>query len=207
MSDRESPKRVTLAITGASGVIYGLRLLEQLLQKEIEVFLLISRPARVVISTETDLILPADSSAIESMFNERYAQGKGQLHLLGREEWFSPIASGSNPVDAMVVCPCSMSTLSAISIGSSNNLMERAADVMIKEQRKLVLVPREAPFSPIHLEHMLKLSRIGVTILPAAPAFYQKPESISDLVDFIVARILDQIGLKHDLTKRWCAEE
>ena len=197
-------KRVTLAMTGASGAPYGLRLLELLLQKDVEVFLLISQPAKVVLATESDIKLPSDKQAIADYFLNKYNQGNGQLHVLGKDEWFSPVASGSNPVDAMVVCPCSMSSLSSIANGTSNNLMERAADVMIKEQRKLVIVPREAPFSAIHLEHMLKLAQLGVTVLPASPAFYHQPQSVEDMIDFVVARILDHIGIEHSLIKRWC---
>ena len=197
-------KRVTLAMTGASGAPYGLRLLELLLQKDVEVFLLISQPAKVVLATESDIKLPSDKQAIADYFLNKYNQGNGQLHVLGKDEWFSPVASGSNPVDAMVVCPCSMSSLSSIANGTSNNLMERAADVMIKEQRKLVIVPREAPFSAIHLEQMLKLAQLGVTVLPASPAFYHQPQSVDDMIDFVVARILDHIGIEHSLIKRWC---
>jgi 4-hydroxy-3-polyprenylbenzoate decarboxylase len=203
VSVQESKKRITLAITGASGAPYALRLLEMLLKSKVEVFLLISRPARVVLATETDINLPSGNDNISRYFLEKYNNGEGKLHVLGREEWFSPIASGSNPVDAMIVCPCSMSTLSAIANGSSNNLMERAADVMLKEQRKLIIVPREAPFSAIHLEHMLKLAQLGITVMPATPAFYHKPQSIEDLVDFVVARILDHINIEHELVKKW----
>jgi len=113
------------------------------------------------------------------------------------------MASGSNPGDAMVVCPCTMGALAAIANGMSENLLERAADVMIKECRKLVLVPREAPFSAIHLENMLKLARLGVVILPPNPAFYHHPQTIADIVDFVVARILDQLGVPHSLMTRW----
>ena len=123
--------------------------------------------------------------------------------MFGREEWFAPVASGSNPADAMVVCPCSMGTLAAIAQGSSDNLIERAADVSIKEQRKLVLVPREAPFSAIHLENMLKLARLGVVILPPSPGFYTHPKTVDDMIDFVVARILDQLRIDNQLTPRW----
>ncbi|XLM19963.1 UbiX family flavin prenyltransferase, partial [Chromobacterium piscinae] len=125
------------------------------------------------------------------------------LEVYGREEWFAPAASGSNPPDAMVVCPCSMGTLAAIRHGMSDNLIERAADVCIKEQRKLVLVPRETPLSAIHLENMLELARLGVVILPPSPGFYTHPKSVDDMVDFVVSRVLDQLGVEQTLTPRW----
>ena len=121
----------------------------------------------------------------------------------GKEEWFSPVASGAAAPKQMGVCPCSMGTVSAIANGASDNLLERAADVVIKERGQLILVPRESPFSAIHLENMLKLARLGVTIMPAAPGFYHEPKSIEDLVDFMVARILDHLGVEHELTRRW----
>ncbi len=132
-----------------------------------------------------------------------YSPHEGQLRVFGREEWFAPVASGSNPADAMVVCPCTMGTLAAIAQGLSDNLIERAADVMLKEGRKLVLVPRETPFSAIHLENMLKLARLGAVILPANPGFYHQPETVGDLVDYVVARVLDQVGVPHRLMARW----
>ncbi|NOR52454.1 MAG: UbiX family flavin prenyltransferase [Gammaproteobacteria bacterium] len=194
---------ISLAITGASGAVYGLRLLELLIQSGEQIYLMISRPAQVVIATETNLKLPSGNREIEQFLGEKYGANEGQLRLFGQEQWFAPVASGSNAPRAMVVCPCSTSSLSSIATGASNSLMERAADVMIKERRKLILVPRETPYSAIHLEHMLKLSQIGVTILPASPGFYQKPKSIDDLVDFVVARILDHLDIEHELMRRW----
>ena len=129
-----------------------------------------------------------------------------KLAVYGREEWFAPVASGSNPPDAMIVCPCSMGTLAAIAQGLADNLIERAADVVLKEGRKLVLVPRETPFSAIHLENMLRLSRAGAVILPPSPGFYHHPQSVQDIVDFVVARVLDQIGVPHALMQRWGEE-
>ena len=207
MSRQIRNEAISLAITGASGAIYGLRLLELLIKSGEQVYLMISKPAQVVIATETDLKLPSGNREIEQFFSEKYGASEGQLRLFGQEQWFSPVASGSNAPRAMVVCPCSTSSLSSIATGASNSLMERAADVMIKEQRKLILVPRETPYSPIHLEHMLKLSQIGVTIIAASPGFYQKPQSIDDLVDFVMARILDHLDIEHALMKRWCASE
>ena len=126
-----------------------------------------------------------------------------QLQVFAREDWNAPIASGTGAADAMVVCPCTMGALAAIAHGMSDNLIERAADVMLKEGRKLILVPRETPFSAIHLENMLKLSRMGAVILPPNPGFYHLPQSVGDMVDFIVAKILDQLGVEHRLVERW----
>ena len=133
------------------------------------------------------------------------APGRGQLEVFGREDWFAPLASGSNPADAMVICPCSMGTLARIAAGLADTLIERAADVMLKESRKLVLVPRETPLSAIHLENMLRAQRAGAVILPANPGFYHRPQSVSEVVDFVVARVLDQLGFDHDLMQRWGA--
>ena len=194
---------VALAMTGASGAAYGVRLLELLLGAGERVYLMISAPGQVVIGMETDLKLPGRPAEIERVLSEQYAAEAGQLRVFGREEWTAPVASGSGAPRAMVVCPCTTGTLSAIACGASNNLIDRAADVAIKEGRKLILVPREAPFSAIHLENMLKLARLGVVILPANPGFYHQPESVDDLVDFIVARLLDQLGFEQTLVARW----
>lgn len=198
-----SRNAIALAMTGASGAPYALRLLELLLQSGRPVYLMVSAPAQVVLATETDLQVPGRTDEMERFFTDRFHAAQGQLQVFGRDQWMAPVASGSNAPEAMVVCPCSTGTLSAIATGASNNLIERAADVMIKEHRKLILVPRETPFSPIHLENMLTLSRIGVTILPAAPGFYHKPQRIEDLIDFIVARILDHLAIPHQLVNRW----
>lgn len=196
-------KTVTLALTGASGMAYGLRLLECLLAQGAQVRLLASQAAHVVAAQELRLTLPARPAELESWLRERYPNHPGSLSVYGREDWFAPVASGSGASEAMVVCPCSMGTLAAITQGLSDNLVERAADVMIKENRKLVLVPRESPFSALHLENMLKLARLGAVILPANPGFYHHPQRIEDLIDFIVARILDQLGMPNDLVPRW----
>lgn len=194
---------VALAMTGASGAPYGLRLLECLLRAGRPVYLMVSAPAQVVLAMETELQIPGRPEAMEAFLAERYAAAPGQLRVFGREQWTAPVASGSAGVPAMVVCPCSTGTLSAIATGASNNLIERAADVMLKEGRRLILVPRETPLSAIHLEHMLKLARLGVTILPASPGFYHHPQRVEDLVDFVVARILDQLGIEQALAPRW----
>jgi 4-hydroxy-3-polyprenylbenzoate decarboxylase len=194
---------VALAFTGASGMPYGVRLLECLLGAGTRVYLLYSQAAQIVARQEMDLALPARAKDAEAHFAQRFGAKPGQLTAFGREEWFAPVASGSNPPDAMVVCPCSMGTLAAIAQGLADNLIERAADVMLKESRKLVLVPRETPLSAIHLENMLRLARAGAVVLPANPGFYHHPQRVEDLVDFVVARVLDQIGVAHTLIPRW----
>ncbi len=196
-------QRVTLAVTGASGAQYALRLLECLVRAEVEVFFLISQAAQLVVVTETDLTLPPKPQALEAFLTEHFAARPGQIRVFGKQDWMAPVASGSGAPGAMVVCPCSTGCLSAIATGASNNLIERAADVALKERRKLILVPRESPYSTVHLENMLKLSQMGAVILPASPGFYHKPEQVSDLIDFVVARILNQLGLPQELLPRW----
>jgi 4-hydroxy-3-polyprenylbenzoate decarboxylase len=198
-----SPRTITLAFTGASGLPYGLRLLECLLAADVRVYLLYSPAAQVVARQELDLTLPTQPHAAAAFFAERYRAKPGQLTVFGREDWLSPIASGSNPADAMAICPCSMGTAGALAAGLADNLIERAADVMLKERRTLVLVPRETPLSTIHLENLLKLARAGAVILPPAPGFYAHPATVDDLVDFVVARVLDQLGVAHSLLPRW----
>ena len=199
----ESPRRVSLAITGASGVQYALRLLECLVAQQVQVLVMISKAAQVVAATETEIKLPGTPEAQESYLTELYGADEGQIRVFGRENWFAPVASGSGAPSSMVICPCSTGTLSAVATGASNNLIERAADVTLKERRKLILVPREAPYSEIHLEHMLKLTRMGAVVVPASPGFYHKPESVNDMVDFIVARLLSQLGLEQNLMPAW----
>ncbi len=197
---------IALGMTGASGAQYGFRLLQSLLAADHRVQLMISKAAQVVIGMETDITLPGRSGDIEKALSEKYNAADNQLRVFGEDEWTAPVASGSNDVHAMVVCPCSMGALSAIAHGASNNLLERAADVMLKERKKLVLVPRETPYSDIHLENMLKLSRMDAVIVDANPGFYNKPESVGDLVDFVVAKILDQLGVEHKLQPKWGSE-
>ncbi len=199
----DSPRRVSLAITGASGVQYALRLLECLVAQKVQVLVMISKAAQVVTAAETEIKLPGTPEAQESFLTGFYGAAEGQIRVFGRENWFAPVASGSGAPSSMVICPCSTGTLSAVATGASNNLIERAADVTLKERRKLILVPREAPYSEIHLEHMLKLTRMGAVVVPASPGFYHKPESVNDMVDFIVARILSQLDLQQDLMPAW----
>lgn len=196
-------KSITLAITGASGAPYALRLLELLLKAEYRVFVLISSAAKVVFKAEENLSLPAQPEATGAFLTQKYNAKPGQIRVCGKDEWFAPVASGSAAPKQMVVCPCSTGTLSAIAVGACDNLIERSADVVIKERGQLILVPREMPLSSIHLENMLKLSQMGATIMPAAPGFYHQPTSIDDLVDFVVARILDHLGIEQSIIARW----
>ncbi|MFB9145102.1 flavin prenyltransferase UbiX [Halomonas alkalicola] len=194
---------VTVALTGASGAQYGLRLIEALVAADREVWVMISKAAHLVIATETDVELPARPERLAEALVARSGARPGQIRCFGREDWMAPVASGSGAPSSMVICPCSTGTLSAVATGASNNLIERAADVALKERRQLVLVLRETPLSAIHLEHMLNLTRLGAVVLPAAPGFYHQPSTIDDLVDFIVARILNQLGIEHRLMPRW----
>jgi 4-hydroxy-3-polyprenylbenzoate decarboxylase len=196
-------RTITLAFTGASGMPYGLRLLECLLAAGAQVRLLYSAAAQVVAKQECALTLPAQPREAVRLLSERYRAREAQLEVYAREDWLSPVASGSNPGDAMAICPCSMGTLGAVAAGLADNLIERAADVMLKERRPLVLVPRETPLSAIHLENMLRLARAGVVILPPAPGFYTLPRTIEDMVDFVVARVLDHLAVPHQLVERW----
>ena len=196
-------KTICLAFTGASGMPYGIRLLECLLVAGCRVQLLYSQVAQIVARQEMGLELPSRAAETETFFRDRFRGLPGSLEVYGREEWFAPVASGSNPPDAMIVCPCTMATLAAIAQGLAGNLIERAADVVLKEGRKLILVPRETPLSTIHLENMLRLVRAGAVILPPSPGFYQHPQSVQDIVDFVVARLLDQVGVSHSLMARW----
>ena len=198
-----SIKTVTLIMTGASGAEYGLRLLEELVHANVMIYLLLSRPAQIVIKTETVLDVPIRAKDIQLFFTELYGATEGQIRVFEREQWMAPIASGTGVADVTVVCPCTMGTLSAIAVGSSKNLLERACDVALKEAKPLILVVRETPFSSIHLENMLKLSRMGVTIMPANPGFYHQPETLDDIIDFMVGRILDHVGIEHELLERW----
>lgn len=185
---------------------YGVRLLELLLAGGHKVYLLYSQAAQLVAHQEMQLTLPSRPKEAEELFSQRFNATEGQLRVFGREDWFAPVASGSNPPDAMVICPCTMGTLGAIAAGLSQKLIERSADVMLKENRKLILVPRETPFSSIHLENMLKLARSGAIILPPNPGFYHHPGNVQDMVDFVVARILDHLGVAQSLMPRWGAE-
>lgn len=196
-------KSITVAITGASGSPYALGLLRELVNANYQIHLLISSAAKVVFATEEELKVPSGADATAEFFTKLLNAQTEQIKVYGKEEWFSVVASGSSAPKQMVVCPCSTGTLSAIANGACDNLIERGADVVIKERGQLIIVPREMPFSTIHLENMLKLSQMGVTIMPAAPGFYHKPQTIQDLVDFVVARILKHLGIEQTLVKPW----
>ena len=196
-------KHIALAITGASGAPYSKRLLEVLLKQGMTVHLMVSAAGRIVLADELDWKLPARSSDVHKMLVAEFQCEAELLQVYGEQQWSSPLASGSHRIATMIICPCTMGTLSSVACGSSDNLINRAADVMIKENRKLIIVPREAPFSAIHLENMLKLARLRVCVLPPNPGFYFKPKTLSDIVDFVVARILDQANIEHQLMPRW----
>ena len=198
-----APSTITIAFTGASGMPFGLRLLDCLLAARCRVQLVYSSAAQIVAKQECDIIFPTQPREAQRFFGERFGATEGQLRVYAREDWMAPMASGSNPADAMAICPCSMGTLAAIAAGLADNLIERAADVMLKERRPLVLVPRETPLSVIHLDNMARLARAGAVILPPSPGFYTHPETVADLVDFVVARVLDQLRVPHALTPRW----
>ena len=190
-------KRLVLAITGASGSIIGIRLLEELL-RHAEVHLLISWNTFSIIRDETGIDW---SDETEQTIRSRFRTDR--LYFHDDSQMYAPVASGSFRTDGMLVVPCSMKTLAGIACGYANNLIERAADVTIKEGRPLLLAPREMPFSAIHLENMLKLARLGVKIAPPVPAFYQGPQSLDQMVDFLVGKMLDTMGVEHELFRRW----
>lgn len=202
----DNQRVINLAFTGASGAQYGLRLLQCLVAAGCRVHVMVSKAAQIVIATETDLKLPGNTPAMQEVLTDYAGARPGQVLVFGREDWFSPPASGSGEKAPLVICPCSTGTFSALATGASNNLIERAGDVALKERRQLILVPREAPYSEVHLENMLRLTRMGAVIMPASPGFYHQPQSVGDLVDFIVARLLDHLCLPQDLMPRWGEE-
>jgi 4-hydroxy-3-polyprenylbenzoate decarboxylase len=197
------PEVITLAMTGASGAEYTLRLMQCLLRENIQVQFITSQPGQIVMGMETELKLTGSPQNMRQTFVDYFNADPELIRVYSRDQWTAPPASGSSVADAMVVCPCTMGSLASIAVGSSDNLIHRAADVAIKERKTLILVPRETPFSAIHLENMLKLARLGVVILPPNPGFYHGVSEVSELVDFIVARILDQLGIDNDLSPRW----
>lgn len=196
--------RISIALSGASGAQYGLRLIEVLVRSGYPVNVLVTQAALMVLSLEMDIHLGGNVAEQKKRLMARFQITDPELmNLYSEKDWLAPLASGSNTSYAMIICPCSMGMLAAVATGQSNNLIERAADVMIKERKHLMLVVREAPFNQIHLENMLRLSQMGVQIMPANPGFYHRPETVEDIIDFMVARILDQIQVPHTLMMRW----
>ena len=194
-------KRYILAITGASGSVFGIRVLKNLI-KDSEVYLILSAQSFSIIKHETGIDWSGKTDAVVEDKIRAYLKSK-KVHYYNEYNFSAPLSSGSFITDGMLVVPCSVKTLSGIANGYANNLTERAADVMIKEGRPLLISPREMPFSALHLENMLKLARLGVKIAPPVPAFYQKPKELDDIVDFVAGKILDSFGIPHDLFKRW----
>lgn len=196
-------RHVVLALTGASGAIYGLRLGEALLSSGVRLTMLISSAGFAVLKQETRLDWQGRREEVLGHLQDHFHTSAPQLDYFADDDFLAPVASGSRAPDAMVVCPCSMGTLSRIAAGNSGTLLERVADVVLKERRPLVVVPRETPLSEIHLENMLKLARMGVRIVPAMPAFYNAPRSIDELVNFMVGKVLDSLGVANSLYRRW----
>ena len=194
-------RRWVVGITGASGSVYGVRLCEALLEAGVQVHLIVTEAGWRVLKEEAGWESSRRQAALAECFGPALEQGRLLYHPVA--DIGATIASGSFRVEGMIVMPCSMGTLSAIAHGSSDNLMTRAADVMLKEGRKLLLVPRETPLHAIHLENMLKLARLGVRIIPAMPAFYYRPQSMREMIDFMVGKVLDAMPLNHDLYRRW----
>ena len=195
-------KSFVVAISGASGSIYGIRLVNELVTSEADIHLCLSNQSFSIIKTETGVDL-SGISAQEIQERVRKYFNSEKINYYGNGNLAAPISSGSFKTDGMFVVPCSMKTLAGIANGYAGNLIVRAADVVMKEGRKLILSPREMPFNTIHLENMLKLSRMGVTIAPPIPAFYQKPENIDNIIEFVVGKLMDSAGIEHNLFKRW----
>jgi 4-hydroxy-3-polyprenylbenzoate decarboxylase len=198
-------KTIAVGLTGASGIHYGLRVLRCLVAADVRVYLLVSQAAQVVMQMEAGLDAPGRPAEAERFFADHFGAVPGQIQVFGRQQWTAPVASGTNPPDAMTICPCTTGTLASIAAGLSQDLMDRAADVALKEGRKLILVVREMPFTVVHLENMLRLARAGAVIMPANPGFYFNPQRVDDIYDFVAARVLDHLGVPHDLSARWGA--
>ena len=193
----------TIAITGASGSIYGVRLLKFLLKRGDKVYLTITKEGGLILKDEVGYSWQGNEKIVEKKIKKDLNLPKSSLYYYNEDNLLAPMSSGSSKVDAMVIIPCSMKTLSGIAHGYANNLVERAADVMIKEGRTLILVPRETPLSSIHLKNMFLLSEMGVRIIPAMPAFYSHPENIDQLVDFMVGKVIDSMAIDNNLYRRW----
>jgi 4-hydroxy-3-polyprenylbenzoate decarboxylase len=199
-------KNITLGITGASGIPITFALLKELLaiKESIRVNLIITQAGMITIKQETGIAMNSNpNQAKETLVNELKLTNSENLFLYGNNDWYAPMASGSSVSDAMVICPCSMATLGKITAGIGDDLLIRAADVILKERKNLILVPRETPLSAIHLANMQKLAELGVSIILPVPAFYSHPKTIEDIINSIVSRILDQLGISNTLSKRW----
>lgn len=195
-------KQIVVAITGASGSIYGLRLVEELLRADCRVTLLLSKSGLEVLRYETGLEWQGAPQQLQQQMRQHFGVAE-QLRHFAADDLFAPVASGSSAPDAVVIAPCSMGTLGRIAGGISDNLIERVADVALKERRELLLLPRETPLNQIHLENLLRLCRAGAQIVPAMPAFYHRPTELRELVDFMVGKVLDSLRIEHRLLPRW----
>lgn len=193
----------TVAITGASGAPYANRLLQVLTNGGHSIYLTISGEGLSILNDEVGLLLKGSETDIQNALEKHFDAKEGQISYFDEDHMYAPIASGSVRVDGMVVIPCSMKTLAAVANGYATTLIERAADVMIKEKRKLILVPRETPLSAVHLRNMLTVAELGCHLIPAMPGFYHRPKRVSDMVDFVVGRVLDSMGIENDLSPRW----
>ena len=201
---KKSMKKVTLAITGASGIPIAFSLLTELLKHNCAVHLVLSKAGIITTKQETGVTLSANPNNIkDTLAHELKLKNIESFFVYGNEDWYAPMASGSSVNDVTIVCPCSMATLGKIASGVSDDLILRACDVALKERKNLIIVPREMPFSPIHLENMHKLAVLGVSIMAPTPAFYTHPKTLQDVLDFFVSRILDQAGIENQLMKRW----
>lgn len=196
-------RHYAVAITGASGAVYGVRLIQELLAGGNRLSIMISSSGFTVLKEEMGLDWSGYEELVNKLLHTHFNAAPDRLTFYSETNFFSPLASGSAAPDAMIVAPCSMGSLARIAAGLSGTLLERAADVMLKEGKPLLLLPRETPFSAIHLENMLKLARLGVRIVPAMPGFYGHPQTVDDLVNFVVGKMLDQLDVKVDLFKRW----
>jgi len=205
MNPSHAKQPIIVAVTGASGSAYALRLIQRLAQAGVMQYILLSDAAKVVFKQESELLLPQDTAQAADALAQFLNISADNMRCYSLKDWFSPTASGSAGIKKMIIVPCSMGTLARIACGASDNLIERAADVMLKERRQLILVPRETPLSSIHLENMLKLSRLGVHIIPAMPAFYHQPETLDDIINFLVDRLLDHLEITNPEAKKWGA--
>lgn len=195
-------KQIVVAITGASGSIYGLRLVQELLRSGRRVTLLLSKSGLEVLRYETGLEWQGSAAELQQQMREHFGAGEALRHFAA-DDLFAPVASGSSAPDAVVIAPCSMGTAGRIAAGISDNLIERVADVALKERRELLLLPRETPLNQIHLQNLLRLSQAGAQIVPAMPAFYHRPATLAELVDFMVGKLLDCLHIEHQLFPRW----